>query len=949
MVSIEKNEIINKVYDASNGGLDIILNIYPQVTTRGHFKLREDEKTASASLKKMDNGIYLVKDFGGADKAKNAIQLYTEYHGLDFKNALMQLANDYQISLPGTPVKNEAKFSTIDLSKWNDGDFDDDNFIYKTKDFTRSELKILGVHVDEKTCNKYGLFSLDWYAVKKEGSVVKVESTENFPMFIFCFRNDENESFYKILQPKSTDKKYRFFWKGKKPKDFIGGFSVLKKEYSKRKAAEAASLAEDNAEVITAEKIDMVFLCSGERDALNMASLGYFVIWLNSETAELSSGQVKQIYANAKELYNIPDLDETGRREGFITGMQNLDIKTIWLPEWLTKKKDWRGNYRKDLCDFFEVFRYLPKYRLEQKVKNLIKKAYPMRFWDTSMTDKGKVTHHYNNVHGLNFLYRNGFCRLTVKEDKEGYKFVCISEHVVKEVKPIDIKDFVYSFLENRNVDTTIRNMMYNTTRLSDNQVSSLPRKELDFTNCSKTMQLLYFSNQYWEITKDNISVHTKNIKKRYVWQSQIIDQKVLDLYSKKIDNRSIKIEGDYFKISKDRNTNTWGIDVLESNCDFLNFLINISRVHWQKELEGEFKSLQEQEVYKKSNLFNIKGDRLSLDEQREQEQHLVNKIFTIGYLLHSYKTNSKAWAVYAIENDLIDDNESHGGSGKSILLKSLQIVLEQKYIEARNGKIWDNNHLFEGVTKHTGYVLFDDANQNFKFDNLYSSITGPMNVNPKNNQPYTIPFNEAPKFAISSNYSLRNSDSSTTRRILFTALSDYYHAESEFHAKKRDPKDDFGYDLFRDWDDSQFNKMFNLLAQCIRFYLSVDEKINPPMNKIRMRNLQSQMGQTFIDWANDFLTNKLDVEFSKNNALDDIRLKKPALKNITSNNFVKRIKAWCEFHSHIYMPSDKVDSSGRIQRSTNGVREDFLYIAKAESLTNLDADSNINIEEIEY
>lgn len=951
MQQIDFKELTNKILDCTDGGYNIIVAMYPQANTRNHFKLRE-EKTASCSMKKINN-TYIVKDFGSSEKAKNAIQLYAEYNGLEYYQALFQLAQQYQIPTGSSTTKpNTAKFKKIDLSEWDkEQEFDETNFCFETKEFTEFELKTLGPFVDEKTCQKYHLFSLKWYAVKKEGKIIIAESTETYPMFIFCF-TDNGKRFYKILQPKSAEKKYRFFWKGTKPKDFIGGLSVVNAEYEKRVKAHEESLTDESLEKIELEKVDMLFLCSGERDALNMASLGYFVIWLNSETADLNGYQLKNIYSKVDELYNIPDLDETGYREGFDTAMKFLEVKTLWLPDWLKRKKDWRGNPRKDLCDFFEVFRHLNKVQVGQKIKSLIRKSYPMRFWDVGYNSKNQLTYTYNNVHGLNFLYRNGFCRLNVKEDKDGYKFVHINEHIVREIKSIEVKDFVYDFLEKRNIDTPIRNMMYNTTRLSDNQIATLPRVELDFKTYTKTTQMFYFSNQFWQISSKGINVFTKNTQRKYVWQQQIIDQKVEDLYTKKIDNRSIKLENPYFSINKV--DGHYKIDVLEKNCEFLNFLINISRIHWQKELTEDFNSEKEQATYWRENLFNISGGRLDEESKLEQQAHLVNKLFTIGYLLHNYKSSTKAWAVYAIENDVIDDNESHGGSGKSLLLKALQIILNQKYIEARNNRIWEDKHLFEGVTKYTGYVLFDDANKDFKFDNLYSSITGPMNVNPKNNQPYTIPFSETPKFAISSNYSLRKSDPSTQRRILFTAVSDYYHAESEFHSKKRDPKDDFGHELFRDWTDEQFNKCFNLFAQCVQFYLQVDEKINPPMNKIHLRNLQASMGPTFIDWANDYLNNNLDVEFSKKEAHDNLRSEKSALRNITTTDFNNMVKSWCEFNGHIFMPKSVTNSSGRIQRKDGqGKRVDFLFIQKGvdiiDDALNIKPNKEIDTDEIDF
>ena len=209
-------EIAQSILDKTNGGLDIIHAIYPQANTRTHFKLRE-EKTASCSMKQVEGGVYIVKDFGSNDKAQNGIKLHAEHHGLEYHEAVLQLAKAYNIQTGIATVKNEAKFKKIDLSAWDkQQQFDENNFCFETKEFTPAELKVLGPFVTEKTCQKYKVFSLLWYAVKKESKITLVEATDTFPMFIFCFKDELGKSFYKIMQPKSEDKKYRFFLERKK-------------------------------------------------------------------------------------------------------------------------------------------------------------------------------------------------------------------------------------------------------------------------------------------------------------------------------------------------------------------------------------------------------------------------------------------------------------------------------------------------------------------------------------------------------------------------------------------------------------------------------------------------------------------------------------------------------------------------------------------------------------
>lgn len=54
-------------------------------------------------------------------------------------------------------------------------------------------------------------------------------------------------------------------------------------------------------------------------------------------------------------LYNIPDIDDTGRRKGKELALKFTEIHTIWLPAWLKKYKDNRGRCRKDLRDWMEI------------------------------------------------------------------------------------------------------------------------------------------------------------------------------------------------------------------------------------------------------------------------------------------------------------------------------------------------------------------------------------------------------------------------------------------------------------------------------------------------------------------------------------------------------------------------------------------------------------------
>jgi hypothetical protein len=79
-----------------------------------------------------------------------------------------------------------------------------------------------------------------------------------------------------------------------------------------------------------------------------------------------------------------------------------------------------------------------------------------------------------------------------------------------------------------------------------------------------------------------------------------------------------------------------------------MNYLINTSRMHWRKDLEEPYegKAVKLEEEYFKANQF-ISGPNLSEDEVYEQKLHFINKIYSIGYILHKYKDESRAWCVF--------------------------------------------------------------------------------------------------------------------------------------------------------------------------------------------------------------------------------------------------------------------------------------------------------------
>jgi len=899
------------IFNASSGGLDIIYLCYPQAKIAQtkfdkRFKIRTTEKTPSASLKQLSDGIWVATDFGGDQIPRNGIQVYMKEESLTFREALVQLGGIYSVGSIKREV-NKAGFEKRPATK----DEKEKEYIFDVKaEITEEELKILGPKVTLEVCKRYQVYSLNSFIYVKNREALITSSTIDYPIFLF-----DHGDFKKLYQPLNPEKQYRFRYTGNKPRDYINGLLQLNKAYEKYRDDQLKSQTEDDDDNHEIKKLDEAIICSGERDALNVAGYGYYPVWFNSETADLSGKHYKDISRCVETIYNLPDIDATGIRAAMKLGMKYLDIQHIWLPESLRNFKDPRGKRRKDFLDYIEIY---PK---TYDFKKLINVAKPMRFWRTDLTKTG-IKYNISSSNTRFFLQGNGFYQLENKNVKTGQMFVQINGHIVSEAQPKDIKGYIINYCEKTYLNNEILELVLNTNRLSESTLQGLKQIDIDFTDFEANSQYLFFRNKVWNITKTEVTESRPGAVDRYVWEEEVIDHKVKKLV-------------DFFKIKKDV-IDGYDIEIFDTTSKYFAFLINSSRIYWRKELETELDKLpeNEQELYKKNNRFTVDGKMLSVEEKYEQKLHLVNKIFSIGYLLHRYKTQSKAWAVFAMDNIIGEEGESNGRSGKSFAYKALRHFMKSVTLSGRNPKLTDNPHLYDRVTEHTDYVLVDDADIYLNYKFFFDSITGELIVNPKNNQSYEIPFERSPKYCFTSNHALRNMDTSLIARILYTVFSDYYHEKTENndYRETRKIRDDFNKDLFGyDYTEEEWNADFNFFAQCIKFYLSVPspQKINPPMGNVTLRNLLAEMTQAFKDWGDAYFDidgGNVDRVVAKDEALTDF-MQKTNTKGWTTNKFTKALRAFTRFYAYQYNPKEFQNSQGRISKKVDGTTKDMIYI----------------------
>ena len=918
---------VETIYAATNGGLDIILRYLPEVRdcvgTKKKFRLRPEERTPSASLMAPDTKYpyYRIYDFGEGGHAISPMDLFMREEGFTnsrFNEAVLRLAAEFNVKDELNRAVNKPRFDSRPAKENEPEGF----VTYKLmKKIPEEHLKIFGPNVTHEHTDFLHWHEAEFVGQVKDGVLRLKYSTETYPIFMRECITKEGEKFYKKYEPLNPEKGFRFSFipKGGKEKNYINGLRELDNQIELLNALREP----DDPEI---EKLDEIFICSGERDAICCLSMGFHPIWFNSETYDLSQSEYELLASKAKTIYNIPDLDATGRKRGAALAMQYLDIKTVWLPDWLMEYKDNRGKPRKDLRDWMEIR------SMKKDFKGIKETALQAKFWDAYPNSKtGKIEYSISAVRLYHFLQLNGFYMMH-DEDSDNPRYIRVVGNVVQNIRARDVRKFVREWAVERCLPEGVRNLIANSMKFSEASLENLKEVTLDFTSFTPHSQLMFFENTVIEALPGEL----RDLKKtsagdgRFVWQENVIPHHV-------------RLLDPFFEITQIGTD----FDITINNATashFLGYLINSSRLHWRKEMESRFtEANMDEEVagqmqeYCRTHHFCIDGDGLTEEEIKEQKDCLMNKIFTIGYMLHKQKSPSRAWAPVAMDYKIGDLGECNGRSGKSFMFKTLSMFMKTVNLSGRNPKLMDNPHVFDQVDKHTDLILVDDCAQYLSLNLFYDLITSDLTVNQKNIRSYTIPFKDSPKFAFTTNFVPSEFDASSVARSLYNVFSDYYHVQSSQndYLESRSIHDDFGKDLFGEaYTDEEWNADINVLLLCLKFYLSIVDtgiKIMPPMDNIIHRKLLQEMGTNFQDWAESYFapdSGRLDKEIIRKVAFDAFRMYANTNK-VTMQRFTRMLKAFVQVCPYIeeMNPPEMCNGQGRIIRRINDHTEDMIYL----------------------
>ena len=932
---------IETLYEKTDNGLEIIKKYLGSCkgfdkalqNQKEAFHFRDNDDTASAYLispykvlKSSEVNYWRLKDHG--DDFYTPIKIAMQFTGLDFYPCLKKLYEEFNLVQGKTFFQAETEVVTLEKTdKRKVGWF---NIVYKKEHY---DLKVIGRFVTDELAAKYFFKSVDYYekVFIKKGTenltYIKVTSTDSFPIFAYA----PNKDWCKLYAPLSNDKQYKHGYLGTKPERYVHGLQHLRSEFEKKmlefdkriSKCTDPFLKSDLQEEKANFKFDKCYGATGGSDGLNIASLGEFSIWLNSETEKLNFIEHNEILTYVKEFINIPDIDITGIKQAHELAEFFWNMRTIWLP------KDKLGTKGKDFKDWMKFYNNSDLEIIKRQFSMLINGSLKIKFFDIDAKNKGvkiKPTylHYFLKVKGFHLYYPEK--QFTDKVADQEYIFIRVVDNIATQFFPNQIRKFCERYLIDKGQSTNVIDQIKTTVQFTDKNLLGLDDIVLDFRNYTVNSQTFFFKNLYANVTAEAIELKQYKYYNRFVWSDAILDTNVF-------------LETPFFKHTNDDAGND-RVEIIRTDCDYMNFLINGSRVFWRKELEEPFAENQteEKEKYHNENRFNLKANYLTEEQNLIQEKHFLNKCFSIGYLMHRQKRESFAKVLY-IMDDLAKDSEddANGRSGKSLMLNGVDRLLKKRFkIDGKNKNITTDKHILHGLTKENDYVYIEDLDQYVSLEFFYNWITGSVVVNPKNSKPYEIGFFDVGKLVVNSNFGIPKLTASTLGRLLFCSFSDYYHEKNDKYNERRKVSDDFGgNDLFSDyWNEKQWNIFYNFLLQCNQLYLqNLNREINAPQNNIDINNAKASMGDVFIEWCESYFTesiteplNELQELITTAGTLNVYIARKEMQDNYnqfagkypkTANNFKKCLIQYCKTSNKgwIFNPKDLIGSDGTIKK----------------------------------
>lgn len=313
-----------------------------------------------------------------------------------------------------------------------------------------------------------------------------------------------------------------------------------------------------------------------------------------------------------------------------------------------------------------------------------------------------------------------------------------------------------------------------------------------------------------------------------------------------------------------------------------------------------------------------IQRDFLKVDDDSNDYKTFISNISSqeplaiecvLGYLLSTYKNKMNNKAI--ILNDEVISEDPEGGTGKGVFVQGIKQI---RRIAILDGKTFDDKKSFpyQTVSPESQVIVFDDVKKNFSMESKFSLVTEGITLERKGKDAIKLSVEESPKMVISTNYAIKGTGNSHDRRRHEIEISQYY-------GKHKTPYDEFGNQLFDDWNKDEFLRFDNYMVYCLQVYLS-NGLVHQNAKNLKMRKFIIETALEFYEWIKDEENCKRNGRVEKRSAFELFTNEYPDYKKyLTRKKFNIWIQKYCNFIGAEYLDGN-----------SNGVRY-FEIITKDE------------------